>query len=441
MVPLYSLAPDSSAVKAMDVPTIPLLPLGVAYVAAALEAAGLDVHIVDLTFSIEGRYDVERVKEAVLNLEPGVVGLSAFTATIPSAYALATALKRDRKDVPLVIGGPHAAALPHRTLEECPALDAAIVGEGEEVFRDLAQHLLSQARPRLQACLPGVVVRQGTQILGDPTPVYVEDLDRLPFPARHLFDLKRYMEGSYYFDAKQFPVASIVTSRGCPYACIYCSRVSSGRRFRARSPANVLQELEALKAQGFNEVQIVDDNFTEDRDRAMEICRLIQEAKLDMSFNLLGGVRVDKVDEVLLTRLYEAGCYAIHFGVESGDDQVLRTIRKGVTARQIKEAVQLAKRIGFKVIFYVIVGLPGSTVESEEKTIRLENECGPDATRVALCTPYPGSPLWEMVKDRLDGIAWARYNESDITNPIYLFGDQTKAQLQCWMDMFGITLP
>jgi anaerobic magnesium-protoporphyrin IX monomethyl ester cyclase len=441
MVPLYSLSPaSSSAMKAIDVPTIPLLPLGIAYVAASLEAAGLDVKVVDLTFAIEGRYEVERVKEAVLNLEPAVVGLSAFTSTIASAYKLANAIKKDQKGLPLVIGGPHASALPHRTLEECPALDAAVVGEGEYVFRDLAQRLVTQERPSVPPDLDGVVYRRGTQILGDPKPVYIEDLNRLPFPARHLFDLQKYTEASYYFDAKQFPVASIVTSRGCPYACIYCSRISSGRRFRGRSPENVVRELEQLKAQGFKEVQIVDDNFTEDRGRVLEICRLIQAKRLDLSFNLLGGIRVDKVDEDLLTHMYEAGCYAIHFGVESGDDQVLKTIRKGVTSSQIKHAVQLAKRIGFKVIFYVIVGLPGSSIESEEKTIRLENECEPDATRVAICTPYPGSPLWETVKDRLDGVAWERYNESDVSNPIYLFGDQTKAQLQCWMDMFSVTL-
>jgi len=440
-VPLYSISPvNTSAVKAIDVPTIPLLPLGVAYVAASLEESGLDVKVVDLTFALEGRYGAEKVKEAVLNLEPGVVGVSSFTSTITSTYKIANAIKREQKDLPIVIGGPHASALPHRTLEECPAIDAAIIGEGEYVFRDFAKFLLDKGRQSEPADLQGVVFRRGNQLFGDPKPAYIEKLDRLPFPARHLFDLKKYAEGSYYFDAKKFPVASIVTSRGCPYACLYCSRISSGRRFRARSPDNVVRELEQLKAHGFNEVQIVDDNFTEDRYRVLELCRLIKTKRLDMSFNLLGGIRVDKVDEELLSTMYDAGCYAIHFGVESGDDQVLKYNRKGITAKQIKKAVHLAKKIGYKVIFYVIVGLPGSSIESEEKTIKLENECGPDATRVSICTPYPGSPLWEMVKDRLEGVAWERYNESDVSNPIYISGDQTKAQLQLWMDMFGVDI-
>jgi anaerobic magnesium-protoporphyrin IX monomethyl ester cyclase len=439
ITPLYSISPSTSG-KTMDVPSIPMLPLGPAYIAASLEEAGFEVKVVDLTFSIEGRYDVGRVAKAILNLEPGVVGISSFTSTITSAYTIANAVKKKAKDLPIVIGGPHASALPHRTLEECPAVDAAIIGEGEYAFRDFTRHLFDKGRQRAPVDLKGVVFRRGSQLLGDPKPVYIEELDRLPFPARHLFNLKKYAESSYYFDAKQVPVTSIVTSRGCPYGCLYCSRTSSGHRFRVRSPENVVRELEWLKNAGFNEVQIVDDDFTEDRERVLELCRLIKAKGLDMSFNLLGGIRVDKVDEELLSTMYDAGCYVIHFGVESGDDQVLKYNRKGVTSTQIKNAIHLAKRRGYKVIVYVIVGLPGSSIESEKRTINLLKECGPDATRVSVCTPYPGSALWGMLKDRLEDVAWERYNESDVSNPIYISGDQTKAQLQLWMDMVGVDL-
>jgi radical SAM superfamily enzyme YgiQ (UPF0313 family) len=417
-----------------------MLPLGTAYIAASLEEAGFDVKVVDLTFSIEERYDIGKVTKGILNLEPRVIGISSFTSTIMSAYKIANAVKKEKKDVPIVIGGPHASALPRRTLDECPAIDAAIIGEGEYVFRDFAQFLVDKELKSELADLRGVVFRRGTQFFGDPKPAYIENLDNLPFPARHLFNLKKYAESSNYFDAKKFPVTSIITSRGCPYACLYCSRTSSGRRFRVRSPDNVIRELEQLKTSGFNEIQIVDDDFTEDRLRVLELCRLIKTKRLDMSFNLLGGIRVDKVDEELLSAMYDAGCYVIHFGVESGDDQVLKNIRKGVNSKQIKRAIRLAKRIGYKVIVYVIVGLPGSSIESEKRTINLLQESGPDATRVSVCTPYPGSTLWEMMKDRLKDVAWDRYNESDVSNPIYISGDQTKAQLQLWMDMVGVNL-
>jgi radical SAM superfamily enzyme YgiQ (UPF0313 family) len=441
LAPLYSTSSSEfSKVKAIDVPTIPMLSLGTAYIAASLEEAGFDVKVVDLTFSVEERYDIDKVTKEILYLEPGVIGISSFTSTITSAYKIANAVKREQKDTPIVIGGPHASALPHRTLNECPDIDAAIIGEGEYVFRDFAKFLLNDGLQSEPANLKGVVFRRGNQLFGDPEPAYIEYLDSLPFPARHLFNLKKYAESSNYFDAKKFPVTSILTSRGCPYACLYCSRTSSGRRFRVRSPDNVVHELGQLKEAGFNEVQIVDDDFTEDRLRVLELCRLIKTKRLDMSFNLLGGIRVDKVDEELLSTMYDAGCYLIHFGVESGDDRVLKYIRKGITAKQIKKAIQLAKRIGYKVIVYVIVGLPGSSIESEKKTISLLQECGPDATRVSICTPYPGSALWETMKDQFEGVAWERYNESDVSNPIYISGDQTKAQLQLWMDMVGVDL-
>jgi radical SAM superfamily enzyme YgiQ (UPF0313 family) len=216
--------------------------------------------------------------------------------------------------------------------------------------------------------------------------------------------------------------------------------VSSGHRFRARSPENVVRELEQLAQYGFREVQIVDDDFTEDRQRVIDICELIQAKDLNMTFNLLGGIRVDRVDEALLKTMYDSGFYVIHYGAESGDDRVLKYNRKGITVKQIKNAVHIAKNIGFRVVLYVIIGLPGSSIESEKKTINLVNECDHDVTRVSICTPYPGSALWEMYQDQLQDVSWERYNESDVSDPIYLFGDQTKAQLQMWMDMVNVEL-
>jgi radical SAM superfamily enzyme YgiQ (UPF0313 family) len=431
---------SNSDTRVLDIPTLPTLSLGPAYLAAALEESGFEVIVADLSFDIEEKNRVNRIKKEVLDLEPAVIGISAFTSTITSSYKIADSIKKE-KEVPIVIGGPHASALPHRTLKECTALDAAIIGEGEHVFNHFIRKLLDEnTNGQHDTDLRGVVSRSGSKLIGDSRPAYVEDLDLLPFPARHLFNLKKYAESSRYFDARQFPVTSIVTSRGCPHRCLYCSRVSSGHRFRARSPENVVRELEQLAQYGFREVQIVDDDFTEDRQRVIDICELIQAKDLNMTFNLLGGIRVDRVDEVLLKTMYDSGFYVIHYGAESGDDRVLKYNRKGITVKQIKNAVHIAKNIGFRVVLYVIIGLPGSSIESEKKTINLVNECDHDVTRVSICTPYPGSALWEMYQDQLQDVSWERYNESDVSDPIYLFGDQTKAQLQMWMDMVNVEL-
>jgi len=184
-----------------------------------------------------------------------------------------------------------------------------------------------------------------------------------------------------------------------------------------------------LKGLGFNEVQIVDDCFTEDRQRAVEICETIKDRGLDMSFSLPNGVRVDRVDDELLSAMYDSGFYSISFGVESGDDIVLKINRKGFTVEQIKKAVRAAKMIGFEVKLFTVVGLPGSSVESEEKTIQLIKESGADSAVTSVCIPYPGSSLFDMVKDRLHGVPWERYDEANVLNPIYVPEGMTAHQL------------
>jgi radical SAM superfamily enzyme YgiQ (UPF0313 family) len=412
-------------------PVVPMMPLGPLYVASSLEEAGFDVRLVDLTFVFKEALNIEAVRSEVLGLNPAVVGISAFTSTILTAYRLAEAIKREEADVHVVIGGPHASALPMETLGECPWIDAAVVGEGEHAFRSYLSLFFGGAeRPR---GLRGVLVRDGERILGDPRPVYVEDLDRLPFPARHLLDVERYKLHSYHERGRRHPIATIVTSRGCPHACVFCARSNSGSRYRARSPGNVVAEVELLKDSGFNEVQIVDDNFTADRRRVLEICRLLKSRRLGMSFALPNGIRADSVDEEMLREMYEAGFYSIAFGAESGDDRVLERAGKGITSAQIIEAVRAAKKVGFHVSLFVIIGLPGSTVESEERTIRLIRESGADSATASVCTPYPGSRLWEMARESLTGIPWDRYNESDVSNPIYLPDGLSREQVQLWL--------
>ena len=424
-IPPHSLVPVISMT--------PLIPLGPAYIAASLKEAGFDVKIVDLTFIDKRALNINEVKKAILRQDPDVVGLSALTWTISTAYEIANALKEEEPDLPIVAGGPHVSALPERTLKECSAIDAVIIGEGEYVFRDFLNILLTKGICREMAELKGLMFRHRDRILGNPYPVYIENLDSLPFPARMLFNLEKYMEFSRRFQAKRVPVASMVTSRGCPHRCIFCARISSGYRYRARSPENVIRELKQLKNYGFNEVQIVDDNFTEDRKRVFEICRLIKEQGVDMSFDLPNGIRVDHVDEELLSKMYDVGFYSIHLGVESGDDYVLRTIRKGITVKQIKRAVNIAKRIGFDIILYIIIGLPGSSVEAERRTLDLINDLDVPFT-FSVCTPYPGSPLWEMVKDKLKGVSWDRFDETNYGNFIYVPDGMTKEQLQECID-------
>ena len=407
----------------------PLLPLGPAYIAAVLEKAGFDVKIVDLTFIDNKKFDADMVKKAVLKLKPDAVGLSALTWTIPSAYRLAKALKEEASDLPLVLGGPHVSALPQRTLEECPSLDAVTVGEAEHSFPALLELLFSKGICDEMKNIQGIMFRNGSKILGNIDPVYVENVDDIPFPARHLFDLRRYMQLSNTFKSQGHPVASMITSRGCPHSCIFCTRSNNGYKYRGRSPGNVVSEMQKLKELGFNEIQIIDDNFTENRQRVVEICEEIRERNLELNLSLPNGIRVDRVDEELLLTMYHAGFYSIHFGVESGDDDVLREIHKGTSLKQIIEAIQLVSKIGYQVLLFIVIGLPGSTMQSERNTLDFLREMQVPFT-FSVCTPYPGSPLWEKVKDKINAIPWDRFDETRQQRPFYITENMTRRELE-----------
>ena len=407
----------------------PIIPLGPAYIAASLEVAGYDVKVVDCTFMDQNKFDPWRVKDAVLGLGPDAVGISALTWTIPSAYQLAEAVKEDSPDTPVILGGPHVSALPRRTLRECGAIDSAILGEGERTFPEFLGHLFSKGMGPEMENLSGVAYRHGGEAAGDTEPVYFEDLDALPHPARHLFPLSEYVKWSKNFEARRTPVASMITSRGCPHRCTFCTRVNNGVRHRARSPGSVVEEMGELAEMGFNEVQIVDDNFTHDRGRVHEICGLIREREIDLTFQLANGMRVDHVTPELMQDMYDAGFYSIHFGVESGDDEVLRGIRKGITVDQVREAVRITREIGYELNLFFVIGLPGSTMESEERTLALMEELGLPVT-YSVCTPYPGSPIWEEMGDRMDDVTWDRFDEGDVADPLYLPEGLTLEELQ-----------
>jgi anaerobic magnesium-protoporphyrin IX monomethyl ester cyclase len=414
-------------------PVVPMMPLGTAYIAASLEKAGIDVRIIDLTFTFQESIKIENVVNEAKRLEPTLIGISSFTSTIPTTYKLAKALKKELPAIPIVVGGAHTSALPERTLNECEAIDAVCIGEGDHVFPELTRRLFIEEKALNHTAMKGILARGGNGFVGSPKPFYVEEVDELPVPARHLLDLPTYIRHSYHEKAKQQPIATMITSRGCPFSCIFCSRSNSGRRYRPRSPEKVVEEMKVIKDAGFNEIQIVDDNFTADRNRILKICRLIMASKLDLTFCVPNGIRVDTVDEELLTEMYNAGFYAVAFGAESGDDTVLKKIMKGITSDQIMRAVKTAKKIGFYVSLFSIIGLPGSTIESEKKTLKLVRDSGADSTTASVCTPYPGSPLWDMVKDQVEGIPWERYNESDVSKPIYLSDSLRPEQLQFWL--------
>jgi len=195
-----------------------MMPLGTAYIASSLEKDGIDVRIVDLTFTFQESININEVRRAVQRLEPSVVGISSFTSTIPTTYKLAEALRKESPNLPIVVGGAHVSALPERTLRECEAIDAVVVGEGDHTFPELARCFMRDGRSTDISDMRGILARHGEEFLGNPTPMYVEDVDALPFPARRLLDLPTYIRHTYHEKAKRWPIATMITSRGCPHS-------------------------------------------------------------------------------------------------------------------------------------------------------------------------------------------------------------------------------
>lgn len=407
----------------------PLLPLGPAYIASSLEEAGYEVLILDCTFMDKKNFDAEKVKKTVLSLKPDLIGLTALTWTIPSIYDLADTIKKEDSEMPIILGGPHVSALPYRTLIECKSIDGVIIGEGEQTFPIFLKSFFSKGYSNELKDFKGLAVRHNNRIIGNFEPVYIENLDEIPFPARHLFPVREYIKYSNNFKAKQKPVASMITSRGCPHKCTFCTRVNNGAIHRARSPRNVIEEMEDLKNLGFNEIQIVDDNFTHDRKRVFDICELVKIKNLQLTFSLVNGMRIDHVTEEMMNTMYDAGFYSIHFGVESADNRILNNIRKAITIEQVRKAIQIIRKIGYDLNLFFVIGLPGSTIESEEKTLTFIEEMGLPFT-YSVCTPYPGSPLWNELGDKTDSVTWDRFDEGDVANPLYLPDDMTLDELK-----------
>jgi len=364
------------------------IPLGLGYLAAVLEGAGHEVEIYDAVVETEplgpvldrGKFDL--------------VGVTAVTPLIYEAWEVAAQVKE--RGAITVLGGPHPTLLPDESLER-PEVDIVVRGEGEETIVELAQAL--EEGSDLEGVL-GISFKKGT-IVHNPSRPLSEDLDSLPFPAHHLFKIERYTNLQPLTDGLD-PHArayTIVTSRGCPYGCIFCSKAITGRTWRPRSPENVVAEWRWLvKDLGATEIGITDDVMTLDAKRAKRICRLlIQEGLNHIPWITVHGIRVDDVDEELLHLMKEAGCKRVGFGVESGSQRVLDYMKKGQTIEEVRRAFRWSKEAGLETMGFFIFGMPTETEETMEATIRLALELDPDLANFMIAAPYPGTELYEII--------------------------------------------
>jgi radical SAM superfamily enzyme YgiQ (UPF0313 family) len=369
---------------------IRLPPLGLACVAGALRAAGHEVRIVDAAVLPRWKSDLAAL---LAEWRPRVVGISASTAVLDPALAVAATVKEGHPDVVVMLGGVHATLRPAEVVRE-GAVDFAVHGEGERTAVELLAAL--DGREPLGR-IPGIAYRDGGKPQVTAMRAPVADLDELPLPAYDLLPM-----GSYSTPfSTPGKVTSMVTSRGCPYPCTFCDAfVVHGREYRAQSADRVVAEIRLLVHEhGVREVLFKDSEFTLDRGRVERFCELMIAGGLRVSWTC--SARVDHVDGPLLRRMAAAGCRVVQFGVESADPAVIGVLKKGITAEKVREAFRSARAAGIETVANLLVGAPGETRDSIDLTRRLVREIRPDHLNVQVLVAYPGTELHRSLGGRL----------------------------------------
>jgi radical SAM superfamily enzyme YgiQ (UPF0313 family) len=365
--------------------------LGLGYLSSYLREHGVRTRIVD------GLLEDLSTDELAARCEPfEVVGVNCLSDYFPEVIELTRELKRRGKTV--IVGGPHASGAPGPTLERSGA-DFVVVGEGEVTLHELLVALAEGGDP---AAVPGVAAASdgGASLRERP---FVADLDSLPFPDWAAMHPHRYRHAPHGAFVKRFPVAPIVSSRGCPYECTFCASPRLWRRsIRFRSPGNVVDEIDHLVRRfGVREIHFEDDNLTVKRRHVEGICELLLSRGIDVSWAAPNGVRVDTLDVELLTLMKRSGCYFLAFGVESGNQEILDRIKKGTDLETIRRAIEAARSVGIQTQAFNIFGLPGETAETIEQTIDFNIETGLDRAQFLLLDVLVGSELYDELADDL----------------------------------------
>ena len=346
-------------------------PLGLAYVAGALEQAGHEVRIWD--------GQVQPLMWFAPSFTPQLIGITMNTPSYDVVKKLSATLKKSWPDVPIVLGGPHPTVRPEDTLRDIPEADVVVKGEGEKAIFD--------------------AINKGSYRFVASTAT--GDLDTLPLPARHLLPMKQYQITASR--NKGHHAYTVIVARGCPFNCAFCCRLH-GRKVRFHSIDRVIQEIELLvRDYDAKEINLEADTITVNRNWVYSLCDALISSGLNHRISWTCESRVDTVDEAMLRYMKLAGCWQISYGVETGTQRLLDFIKKGITLEQVRETFRATKKAGINIRAFFMLGIPTETREESYATIRFARQLRANWSQFTLCTPFPGTALQEWVSTNEPG--------------------------------------
>ena len=386
-------------------------PTALAYLGSVLENAGHKVKIVDCQAE---EYGPDDVKKEIKFFDPDVVGITSSTQLIYDAMKIAKIAKENNPNCLTIVGGPHVTYLSEETLKKSKSIDIAVRGEGERTLLELLE-----TKKENWEKIEGITFRLNEKIIVNKDRAFIENLDEIPFPAYHLLSMDKYK--IYGHILKEWingqPFGGVLTSRGCPYECAFCSSKTLGKKWRTRSPENIIEEIKILvNKYGRREIEFLDDTFTVDEQRTLKICKLIKDEGLDFSWYC--STRVDRFTKNIAQAISKAGCHSVFFGLESGLQENLDFLNKGFKLEQSKKAVNLAKKEKINVIAFFIIGLPCDDRKKIIDTINFSREIKPKFAIFHQLTPMPGTKVYNIAKENNLFLTkdWSKY--STMSNPV-----------------------
>jgi anaerobic magnesium-protoporphyrin IX monomethyl ester cyclase len=355
-------------------------PIGLGYLAEMLRDKGIEYDILDMNLG----YGLKHLIRKVNHFKPDLIGMSMITRNYRAFYSTLESIKQHNNRLKIVVGGPHVTIFKDQVLKECQAVDFGITREGEKPLVELCQDKLAEEN------IMGLLFRKNGEIYYTGDREFISDLDQIPWPKYKNFELNRY-----------FREISVHTSRGCPYRCIFCARHVLSPKYKARSAENVADELEYWHRKGYRKFNFEDDNFNLIPKRVYAICDEIEQRQLQgLELRCSNGIRADRVDRDMLARMREVGFQYLAFGVDAGNDRMLRVIKKGETMEEIENGIRNACELGYTIKLFFVIGNPSETTEDIEDMVKLSRKYPIQEVHFNNIVPYPGTELFEWIKQR-----------------------------------------